>query len=154
MVQPAGAMAGRAASRTTVHDTTPPALARPSDQTADGTGPAGAVATFTASATDLVDGAVAVTCVPGSGSTFAAGSTLASCLATDGAGTTATGSVTIALVDTTPPVVTLPVNQTMEETDGSLVLRQSEIGPRHAARPGGRPSGGLEHSARAALAVR
>ena len=46
----------------------------PDDITEEATGPDGAVATFTATATDIVDGNVTpVTCNPPSGSTFALG---------------------------------------------------------------------------------
>src|SRR5258707_11730452 len=40
------------------------------DQTAEATGPNGAAVSYTASATDTVDGTDAVTCRPASGSTF------------------------------------------------------------------------------------
>ena len=89
----------------TVVDTTPPVVTG-TDTTVEATGPSGAVATFTSSATDIVDGAVATTCVPPSGSTFPLGSTLVSCSATDAAGNTGTGTLTVTVVDTTAPVVT------------------------------------------------
>jgi hypothetical protein len=56
---------------------------------------------YVASATDLVDGQVPVTCRPRSGSTFRLGTTPVGCSATDKAGNTATGSfkVTIELHD-------------------------------------------------------
>src|SRR5438093_6595087 len=66
-----------------VQDTTPPTVSCPSDITKEATGPSGAVATFSASATDIVDGTDAVTCVPASGSTFAIGTTMVTCSATD-----------------------------------------------------------------------
>ena len=49
-------------------------------------GPGGAVVTYTASATDDVDGSVPVTCVPASGSTFEIGTTPVTCSAEDAAG--------------------------------------------------------------------
>lgn len=51
--------------------------------------------TFAATATDLVDGSVAVTCIPASGGTFAPGTTTVNCSATDSHGNTATGSFTV-----------------------------------------------------------
>ena len=56
-----------------VVDTTPPSLAGvPSETTVEAISPAGATVTFTApTATDLVDGSVAVSCIPVSGTTFA-----------------------------------------------------------------------------------
>jgi hypothetical protein len=56
-------------------DTTPPTITVPADITAEATSPEGAVVTYEASATDDVDGEVAVSCEPASGSTFAIGVT-------------------------------------------------------------------------------
>lgn len=70
-----------------VVDTTPPALTLPaSPVVADATGPDGAAVTYTATATDLVDGAVTPSCAPASGSTFAIGDTTVTCTATDSHG--------------------------------------------------------------------
>jgi hypothetical protein len=76
----------------TVQDTTPPTLTLPSDITAEATGPSGAAVIYSASASDLVDGSVAVNCSPASGSTFAPGTTTVNCSATDAAGNTANGT--------------------------------------------------------------
>jgi hypothetical protein len=100
----------------TVVDTTPPALTLPKIITEEATGPAGAVVTYTASATDLVDGSVAVTCAPASGSTFALGMTTVTCSATDAHSNTASGSFTVKVQDTTAPVVTAPANVTVVAT--------------------------------------
>src|SRR5512142_3539341 len=59
---------GTASFYVTVVYTTPPALMLPSNMTVDATSPSGATVSFTASATDLVDGSVPVTCVAASGS--------------------------------------------------------------------------------------
>ena len=48
----------------TVRDTTPPTLTLPANITAEATGPSGAAVSYSASASDLVDGAVAVNCSP------------------------------------------------------------------------------------------
>jgi hypothetical protein len=48
----------------------------------------------------LVDGALTPTCVPASGSSFALGTTLVTCSATDGAGNTASASFSVTLQDT------------------------------------------------------
>ncbi|MCL4859476.1 MAG: HYR domain-containing protein, partial [Caldilineaceae bacterium] len=63
----------------------------------------GAVASFSATASDLVDGSVPVLCAPASGSTFALGATTVNCSASDAAGNTANGSFTVTVVDTTAP---------------------------------------------------
>jgi hypothetical protein len=103
----------------TVQDTTPPTLSLPADITAEATGPSGAVVNYTASATDLVDGSVAVTCLPASGNTFAITTTKVDCSATDAHGNKATGSFNVIVRDTTPPVVTVPDNKTVEATGPS-----------------------------------
>lgn len=79
----------------TVVDTTAPTLSLPGDLTATATAADGAVVTYTASATDLVDPSVAVTCTPASGATFAPGATTVHCSATDDAGNTANGTFTV-----------------------------------------------------------
>ncbi|MBZ5500891.1 MAG: HYR domain-containing protein [Acidobacteriia bacterium] len=89
----------------TVQDTTPPVLTMPANQTLEATGPAGAMAVFSASSTDLVDGARPVVCSPASGSTFPLGATLVNCTATDLHGNSAQGSFLVTVRDTTPPVL-------------------------------------------------
>ncbi len=100
----------------TVQDTTPPALTMPASQTLEATGPAGAVATFAASATDVVDGAVMVNCAPASGSTFPVGSTTVTCGATDNEGNAASAAFSVIVRDTTPPVLTLPADISLPAT--------------------------------------
>jgi hypothetical protein len=65
-----------------VRDTTAPVIQVPGDMVV----PAGTPVTFTATATDVVDGTDPVTCVPASGTTFAAGETVVTCTAQDAAG--------------------------------------------------------------------
>jgi hypothetical protein len=90
----------------TVQDKTSPIVTVPSDITAEATGPSGAAVSFSASASDLVDGLVAVSCLPASGSTFALGTTLVTCSATDIHNNTGTESFNITVHDTTPPTIT------------------------------------------------
>jgi hypothetical protein len=89
----------------TVVDTTPPELDLPDDITTEATSASGAEVTYTASADDLVDGDVAVQCTPASGSTFALGTTLVTCTATDTRGNLASDSFTVTVVDSTPPQI-------------------------------------------------
>src|SRR5207249_3574002 len=114
---------GNAATPTTfsvvVRDTTPPAVTVPANITAEGTGSAGAAVTFAASATDIVDGAVAVTCNRASGSTFAIATTTVVCSATDVHLNTGSASFSVTVRDTTPPAVTVPANITAEATSSA-----------------------------------
>jgi hypothetical protein len=89
----------------TVRDTTPPVLSLPANITAEATSPGGAAVSYSATATDLVDGSRPVTCAPASGSTFALGTTTVQCTATDTHNNTARGSFTVTVRDTTPPVI-------------------------------------------------
>lgn len=72
-----------------VVDTTTPTLIVPTGSiVTDATGPGGGIATYTATATDLVDGPVTPSCAPASGSTFPIGDTTVTCTATDSHGNT------------------------------------------------------------------
>jgi hypothetical protein len=70
----------------TVGDTTAPAVTVPGDQDVDAQGAFGARVTYAASASDVVDGAVAVSCAPDAGAVFPLGTTPVSCRAVDRAG--------------------------------------------------------------------
>jgi hypothetical protein len=107
----------------TVQDTTAPTLSLPANITAEATGPGGAVVTFSASASDIVDGEVAVTCVPPSGTEFPLDQTSVGCSATDAHGNTGSGDFLVTVVDTTPPLLTVPADITAEATgpDGAAV---------------------------------
>src|SRR2546426_842631 len=96
-----------------------PVLTLPADTIAEATGPSGASASFAPSATDLVDGSVAVSCSPASGSTFPLGTMAVLCTATDAHGNTATGSFQVTVQDTTPPTLVLPGTITAEATGPS-----------------------------------
>jgi hypothetical protein len=103
-------------SITVVADTTPPVVTVPADITKEATGPAGAVATFTAFGTDAVDGDLNAVCTPASGATFALGQTIVTCEATDLSGNTGSATFKVTVVDTTAPVVTVPANVTASAT--------------------------------------
>jgi large repetitive protein len=107
-----------AAFRVTVRDTTAPRLSLPGSISVTSTSRAGIPVTYSALASDLVDLAPIVTCQPGSGSTFPIGSSTVNCSARDASGNTIAGSftVTVTLVDTTPPVITAPSSFTLEAT--------------------------------------
>ncbi|HKS25288.1 MAG TPA: HYR domain-containing protein [Thermoanaerobaculia bacterium] len=88
-----------------VVDTTPPALHLPSDITVNADASCSATVSYTATATDLVDGNVSVTCTPPSGSSFALGTTTVNCSATDAHHNTAHGSFHVTVQDVTPPTI-------------------------------------------------
>jgi hypothetical protein len=98
---------------------TPPTLSLPANITAEVTSVSGATVTYLASASDVVDGSVPVSCNPVSGSTFALGSTTVQCSATNSHLDTSTGSFTITVRDTTPPALFLPTNITTDATSAS-----------------------------------
>jgi len=102
----------------TVVDTTPPVIDAHDDVTAEATGPSGANVVYTTpGATDLVDGAVAVGCIPSSPVLVAVGdSQLVTCTATDVAGNAAESTFTLYVVDTTPPVIDPHADVTAEAT--------------------------------------
>jgi hypothetical protein len=79
----------------TVVDTTAPVLTLPANRTVQATNPKGTDVTYAASATDLVDGAVAPTCSPVSGAVFPVGATTVTCTARDARGNQSSGSFTI-----------------------------------------------------------
>lgn len=88
-----------------VDDTTGPTIAVPARITLEASGPAGATAAYDATASDLVDGDVAVSCSPASGSTFAVGDTAVECEATDAHGNTNISTFTVAVGDTVAPML-------------------------------------------------
>ena len=99
-------------------DFTPPVLAGvPGSFTVEGNTLGGAIVTFALpTASDPDDAAGPVTCVPASGSTFAVGATIVTCRSTDTHGNLGSATFTVTVADTTPPVLTLPPNITLDPT--------------------------------------
>ncbi|MFA5910611.1 MAG: HYR domain-containing protein [Vicinamibacterales bacterium] len=111
---------GSASFTVTVSDTVAPVVTVPANLNVAATSPAGAVADFTATAVDAIDGALAlVSCAPASGSTFAIGTTSVTCSATDAHGNIGSASFTVTVSDTVAPVVTVPANLTLAATSGA-----------------------------------
>jgi hypothetical protein len=79
----------------TIVDTTPPTLSVPADFAIDAVSPAGASATFTVAASDLVSGSLIPSCTRSSGDTFAIGDTTVTCTAVDGAGNRTSASFAV-----------------------------------------------------------
>lgn len=102
-------------------DTTAPALDLPRDFSVAGTD-SGATVTYTAKAKDLVDGDVAVSCSPASGTTFAAGATNVQCTSSDSRGNAAAGSfVVTVLVQPPPPPVLNDITREATGPNGAVV---------------------------------
>jgi len=100
-------------------DTTPPTIAIPQPIVVEATGPNGAVVTYTATATDDVDGTITPTCSPASGSTFPLGTTTVMCTATDSSGNSNSASFTVTVRDTTSPSIVAPADITAEATSSA-----------------------------------
>ena len=94
--------------KVTVVDTTPPSLLLPASITADAASGAGAAVTWAATAQDIVDGSVGVTCTPSSGSMFPIGTTPVQCQATDSHSNSASGAFTV----TVRPLSSFVINVT------------------------------------------
>jgi hypothetical protein len=107
---------GNASFTVVVNDTTAPDLTAPAGASAEATSAAGAVVNYDVFATDLVDGAVAVSCSTPSGSTFALGPTNVSCSATDAQGNTGHAAFDVTVGDSTKPSLTLPDTITADAT--------------------------------------
>src|SRR5207253_988748 len=102
-----------------VLDRTAPALTVPADVSVEATGASGAAVSYSASALDSVDGAVAVSCSPASGSTFAIGSTTVNCSAADAHSNSASGSFVVRVADHVAPVLTVPGDLAVAATSTS-----------------------------------
>jgi len=99
----------------TVKDTTAPVLTLPADQTFEGNMTGGYNGVFVGpTATDVVDASPVVVCTPASPHFFSLGDTTVNCTATDASSNSSSGSFKVTVVDTIPPVLTLPADQTFE----------------------------------------
>ncbi|MGN6578136.1 MAG: HYR domain-containing protein [Nocardioides sp.] len=102
---------GKASFNVKVVDTTAPVVSTPANlQVGNDAGAAGAksVSYGPATATDIVDGNVAVTCDPASGSPFKLGVTEVTCIATDKAGNPGSATFTVEVQDQNKPIVHVP----------------------------------------------
>ena len=89
----------------TVKDTTPPQITTPDDVTQEAIAPLTPVNTGSATASDLVDGDVAVT--NNAAAVFPLGATPVTWTATDASGNIGSATQTVTVVDTTPPEIAL-----------------------------------------------
>jgi hypothetical protein len=100
----------------TVVDTTPPVLTVPKDIAVEQATRAGKVVNFAVTAEDICDANPQIVCTPPSGTEFPLGDTEVTCTATDASGNSpAPRKFTVHVVDTTPPVLTVPGDITVEQ---------------------------------------
>src|SRR5207302_829472 len=102
-------------------DHTAPVISVPASFSVNTPNPSGTTVTYSASANDNLDGPITPSCTPASGSTFPLGPTSVTCTATDSHGNSAQKgfTVTVNLVDTTPPVITVPASFSRNTPDPS-----------------------------------
>ena len=134
----------------TVQDTTAPAVTVPANMTKEATSADGATATFSATASDAVDGSVTTTCAPVP-DRLRARLHKVICSATDDAGNTGSDSFTVTVQDTTAPRVTVPGEQ--DRRGHRPQRRQGRLRRRQRHRPRRRPDepellAGLRHRVR------
>jgi len=108
----------------TVRDSIAPVVQVSADITAIATSAAGASVTFNVSATDTVDGSVAATCAPASGSVMPPGSTAVTCTAADASGNQSAPAVFHVSVQFAWSGLLFPVN-----ANGSSVFEDNAIVP-------------------------
>jgi hypothetical protein len=85
-----------------------PEITVPEHMTVEANTFAGATVTYTATAVDHRGRAIPVTCTPASGTIFGFGETTVTCTAVDSENRSATKRFKVTVVDTQPPVITVP----------------------------------------------
>ena len=101
-----------------VRDTTAPTITVPGDLDVDAQGAFGARVSYAATASDAVDGAVAVSCVPDAGAVFPLGTTPVSCRAVDGAGNQGFAYFAVTIADRSPAALHL-ADMTVDADDST-----------------------------------
>lgn len=115
--------AGSASFGVTVRDTTPPVVTAGSDRVVEANGWSGSNVGYDVSAADAIDGPLlpsAIDCAPASGALFGLGSLRVVCRATDSSGNVGTGGLTVTVVDTTPPTLSVPAPLRVSATAAGL----------------------------------
>ncbi len=106
-MDPAGNVADEVIRTVIVGDTTPPTVVCPANIVTNMTGTNLPVVTFAATAADLCDPLVQVTCTPESGTAFPIGTNTVICVARDGSGNTNSCSFTVTVEQPTPPTLSI-----------------------------------------------
>lgn len=102
-------------------DTQAPVINVPSQIIAEALNGTGTAVNFNVNAKDNVDGPVAATCTPASGSLFPIAATKVSCESLDSAGNQSIASFTVLVSDNTAPDISLPANIVTESSDGNAL---------------------------------
>lgn len=123
---------GGSGTQAAAPDTTAPTMSGiPSTQTVEAAGSSGAIVSYTApTAADSVDPAPSVSCLPASGSTFAIGTTVVTCTATDSSNNSSTATFNVIVRDTTAPSVSLTApldGATASTSNVSLTATASDV---------------------------
>jgi hypothetical protein len=100
-----GNAAGPVSFKVNIVDTKGPVISVSAPGPTEAVGPGGATVRFEASANDAVDGRVAVSCDPASGSVFKLGSNTLTCKARDSRGNEGSAIATVVVVDTQAPTI-------------------------------------------------
>ena len=100
----------------TIVDKTAPILTLPADPTVEQSNRAGTPVALAATATDGCSAVTVTSDAPASG-TYPLGTTVVHFTATDAAGNSTTGSVTVTVKDTTAPTLTVPAAVTVEQAN-------------------------------------
>ncbi|WP_038249863.1 HYR domain-containing protein [Ghiorsea bivora] len=101
-------------------DIAPPVITPPANITLEATAALTTVNLGIATATDNVDASVVIT--NDAPATFSVGITTVTYSATDAAGNTASATQTITITDTTPPIISAPLDVNLTSTDGNPVI--------------------------------
>jgi hypothetical protein len=122
-----------------VADTTSPLLFLPQDITT-----ATPTVAFSATATDNYDGDLPVTCLPASGSSFPAGTTVVQCVAVDSSANYAFGSFNVTVTVGGAPAITVPSDFTAQATEaGGAIVNYTVSATGDATIVCSKPSGSL-----------
>ena len=122
--------AGSASFTVTVRDTTPPVVSTGTDRVVEANGRSGSYVTYDVSASDAIDGPLlpaAINCAPAPGSLFGLGSLPVVCRATDSRGNTGTGGLTVTVVDTTAPTLSVPAPLRVSTTGAGVAAGSPSI---------------------------
>jgi HYR domain len=122
--------AGNDSFTVTVRDTTAPVVTVGSDKVVEANSRLGSNVSYSASAADAIDGPLlpsAINCAPAPGARFGLGSALVTCSAADSRGNVGTGRLTVTVVDTTPPTLSVPAPLRLQATGAGLPATHSVI---------------------------